>query len=51
MLYPVYVHKDPESSYGVTFPDFPVASRLLTSWRGYRAWRKKRSRCTSKART
>jgi len=23
MLYPVYVHKDPESSYGVTFPDFP----------------------------
>lgn len=23
MLYPVYVHKDPESAYGVTFPDFP----------------------------
>ena len=23
MLYPVYVHKDPESTYGVTFPDFP----------------------------
>jgi predicted RNase H-like HicB family nuclease len=23
MLYPVYVHKDSESAYGVTFPDFP----------------------------
>jgi len=23
MLYPVYVHKDPDSAYGVTFPDFP----------------------------
>ena len=23
MLYPVYVHRDPESAYGVTFPDFP----------------------------
>jgi predicted RNase H-like HicB family nuclease len=23
MLYPVYVHKEPESAYGVTFPDFP----------------------------
>jgi len=23
MLYPVYVHKDHESAYGVTFPDFP----------------------------
>ncbi|HEX4963813.1 MAG TPA: type II toxin-antitoxin system HicB family antitoxin [Thermoanaerobaculia bacterium] len=23
MLYPVYVRKDPESGYGVTFPDFP----------------------------
>jgi predicted RNase H-like HicB family nuclease len=23
MLYPVYVHKDPDSVYGVTFPDFP----------------------------
>lgn len=23
MLYPIYVHKDPDSSYGVTFPDFP----------------------------
>jgi len=23
MLYPVYVHKDPESAYGVTLPDFP----------------------------
>jgi predicted RNase H-like HicB family nuclease len=23
MLYPVYVHKDPKSAYGVTFPDFP----------------------------
>jgi predicted RNase H-like HicB family nuclease len=23
MMYPVYVHKDPETAYGVTFPDFP----------------------------
>ncbi len=23
MFYPVYVHKDPESAYGLTFPDFP----------------------------
>jgi len=23
MLYPVYVHKDPDSAYGMTFPDFP----------------------------
>ncbi|MGC3875333.1 type II toxin-antitoxin system HicB family antitoxin [Halomonas sp. GXIMD04776] len=23
MLYPVYVHKDADSAYGVTFPDFP----------------------------
>jgi len=23
MLYPVYVHKEGESAYGVTFPDFP----------------------------
>ncbi len=23
MVYPVYVHKDPDSAYGVTFPDFP----------------------------
>jgi len=23
MLYPVYVHKDPDSAYGLTFPDFP----------------------------
>jgi predicted RNase H-like HicB family nuclease len=23
MLYPVYVHKDEASAYGVTFPDFP----------------------------
>lgn len=23
MLYPAYVHKDPQSAYGVTFPDFP----------------------------
>jgi predicted RNase H-like HicB family nuclease len=23
MLYPVYVHKDEDSAYGVTFPDFP----------------------------
>lgn len=23
MLYPVYVHKDANSAYGVTFPDFP----------------------------
>jgi predicted RNase H-like HicB family nuclease len=23
MLYPVYVHKDPDSAYGVTVPDFP----------------------------
>jgi hypothetical protein len=23
MLYPVYVHRDLESSHGVTFPDFP----------------------------
>jgi len=23
MLYPVYVHKDPDSAYGATFPDFP----------------------------
>ncbi len=23
MLYPVYVHKDSKSAYGVTFPDFP----------------------------
>lgn len=23
MLYPAYVHKDADSSYGVTFPDFP----------------------------
>lgn len=23
MLYPVYIHKDPDSAYGVTFPDFP----------------------------
>ena len=23
MLYPVYVHKDPESAWGLTFPDFP----------------------------
>jgi predicted RNase H-like HicB family nuclease len=23
MLYPIYVHKDLESAYGVTFPDFP----------------------------
>lgn len=23
MLYPAYIHKDPGSAYGVTFPDFP----------------------------
>ncbi|QEA37712.1 type II toxin-antitoxin system HicB family antitoxin [Pistricoccus aurantiacus] len=23
MLYPVYVHKDADSAYGITFPDFP----------------------------
>ena len=23
MVYPVYVHKDTDSAYGVTFPDFP----------------------------
>ena len=23
MLYPAYVHKDADSAYGVTFPDFP----------------------------
>lgn len=23
MLYPIYVHKDEDSAYGVTFPDFP----------------------------
>ncbi|WP_133154948.1 type II toxin-antitoxin system HicB family antitoxin [Billgrantia endophytica] len=23
MLYPVYIHKDPDSACGVTFPDFP----------------------------
>ena len=23
MLYPVYVHKDEGSAYGLTFPDFP----------------------------
>ena len=23
MLYPAYIHKDPDSAYGVTFPDFP----------------------------
>lgn len=23
MLYPVYVHKDEDSAYGLTFPDFP----------------------------
>lgn len=23
MLYPVYIHKDADSAYGVTFPDFP----------------------------
>lgn len=23
MLYPVYVHKDADSAYGLTFPDFP----------------------------
>lgn len=23
MLYPIYVHKDANSAYGVTFPDFP----------------------------
>ncbi len=23
MLYPIYVHKDPGSAYGATFPDFP----------------------------
>ena len=22
-MYPVYVHREPESAYGVTFPDFP----------------------------
>ncbi|MCI1014324.1 MULTISPECIES: type II toxin-antitoxin system HicB family antitoxin [Herbaspirillum] len=23
MLYPIYVHKDPDSAYGAQFPDFP----------------------------
>ena len=32
MLYPIYVHKDPESSFGVTFPDFPGCFSAADQW-------------------
>lgn len=37
MLYPIYVHKDQDSSYGLTFLDFEAFVRLTIC----SAWRKK----------
>ena len=41
MRYPIVIHKDPDSDYGVTVPDLPVASQAETPWRKPSKWRTK----------
>ena len=48
MRYPIVVHKDGNSSYGVTVPTCPGASRAATPWTTPSTWRERLSSDTSK---
>lgn len=43
------IHRDRDSDFGVSFPDFPVSSRPALIWTTPVAWPKKLSHSMSKA--